>query len=103
MYNQFFTIKPRISGKKRRKQSCTPNINLFFLFVCQFSLHIIKFQTEQTQDGKYMKLFISAVFSANTNEKRELAKTDSPFYQSARQGIFLLNINEEDSKIKNLK
>jgi len=26
MYNQFFTIKPRISKKKRRKQSCTPNI-----------------------------------------------------------------------------
>jgi len=26
MYNQFFTIKPRISEKKRRKQSCTPNI-----------------------------------------------------------------------------
>jgi len=26
MYNQFFTIKPRIS-EKRRKQSCTPNIN----------------------------------------------------------------------------
>jgi len=25
MYNQFFTIKPRISEKKRRKQSCTPN------------------------------------------------------------------------------
>jgi len=26
MYNQFFTIKPRINfGKKRRKQSCTPN------------------------------------------------------------------------------
>ena len=25
-YNQFFTIKPRISEKKRRKQSCTPNI-----------------------------------------------------------------------------
>ena len=23
MYNQFFTIKPRISEKKRRKQSCT--------------------------------------------------------------------------------
>ena len=26
MYNQFFTIKPRISKKKRRKQSCTLNI-----------------------------------------------------------------------------
>jgi len=25
MYNQFFTIKPRISEKKRWKQSCTPN------------------------------------------------------------------------------
>jgi len=25
MYNQFFTIKSRISEKKRRKQSCTPN------------------------------------------------------------------------------
>ena len=48
---------------------------------------------EQTQDGKYMKLFgfISAVF---------LAKADSPFYQSARQGIFLLNINEEALKLK---
>jgi len=26
MYNQFFTIKPRISEKKRRKQNCTPEI-----------------------------------------------------------------------------
>jgi len=30
MHNQFFTIKPRISEKERRKQSCTPNIFQFY-------------------------------------------------------------------------
>jgi len=33
MYDQFFTIKPRISEKKRRKQSCTPNIYTLTLTV----------------------------------------------------------------------
>jgi len=34
MYNQFFTIKPRISEKEWRRQSCTPNIlYIIFLFV----------------------------------------------------------------------
>ena len=33
MYNQFFTIKPRISEKKWRKQSCTPN-NYGHVVIC---------------------------------------------------------------------
>jgi len=38
MYNQFFTIKPRISKKKRRKQSCTPNIYVDFEWPLETSL-----------------------------------------------------------------
>jgi len=42
MYNQFFTIKPRISEKKRRKQTCTPNIYfwefLFWLYWLPYSI-----------------------------------------------------------------
>jgi len=40
-YNQFFTIKPRIS-EKRRKQSCTPNIMIDFPYIEMYIQSVTK-------------------------------------------------------------
>ena len=37
MYNQFFTIKPRISEKKRRKQSCTSIVSGILLKINSYN------------------------------------------------------------------
>jgi len=61
MYNQFFT-KPRISEKKRRKQSCTPNI---------FLLNIVRFLSPNYSTLKQTWSFFSSTFNNSVKKKSQ--------------------------------